>query len=1026
MPPQGWVVKVKHHPGASLEEVQGEPEWEAGHNHHVGLKNQEGRRPGYAGEEFGLEELDGDIRDAREKFHRLQEKATKDELVNFRDIVQGIKDFHLIHPEKRSIGWRHMLECTEDWVKYGQDWPANAKKKEEAHVGQREQREEMNYGSTQDEGEQGKNDEYNAEQTALLKQLQDERDYIASLEVNDGNGRSPQRNNRSDIAIDQADQFTPDNWFPRRRDLIRLTGKSPLNAEPPLTLLLEAGLITPNDLHYVRNHGPVPHLLWEFHEIDIDNGKLVVSMDNLKEDFNSINIPIAMACDGNRRGELNMVKRSKGFNWGPAAVGCAYWKGPLVRDILVRAGVSEAPKDRTKRYWVNFQGADDLSEGKYETSIPFEYAMDPANDVILAFEMNDEPLPPDHGYPVRLMIPGYVGGRNVKWLSKIWISDAENDSYYHIWDNRVVPGFVRDIDDEFAETMFRHPNTACNEQNLNSVIVRPAGQERIAVSEMRKGGAYRIMGYAYDGGGHLVERVEVSLDEGDTWIYCARAFPLAPIRHGNKFWTWLHWHVDVPLIRLLNAKSIVVRCFNVFKNTQPQMPNWNLMGMMNNGWYRVTAEIVNLDSCNEPHVLFRHPVEPAGPGGWMKPSVENEMEDVKRESMVAPQKQFTREEIEKHDKEYDCWIVVRGNVYDATSVLSWHPGGMAPVMGHAGRVHQETTNEFESIHDDFAHFKLKECLIGTVTDKAKSFIKENAEKAAKERAERNCTGKVVALRKRFWMPAKLIDRHPISEDTRFYTFELPEGKKVLGLGTCQHVELGFHLKDRMVTRPYTPVRPILPPQHEKNRRPHDNITGGKFHDLHDGTGTFDLIIKTYFPSQDQPGGAMSNILDTIPLGEEVEMRGPLGNIVYHGSGSFTIDSESFSFNRISLVLGGSGITPGYALLAHIMLTRSTDRTPIRVLDANKSQSDILLRSEMEAFEQDSEGQLQVAHVLNDAGEDWAGERGLVTADMLRKYLFEPGEGSVVFLCGPPALIKKTVLPALTEWGYKEDKNLFGF
>ncbi|KAH6983626.1 Oxidoreductase, molybdopterin-binding domain-containing protein [Ilyonectria sp. MPI-CAGE-AT-0026] len=147
------------------------------------------------------------------------------------------------------------------------------------------------------------------------------RTTLPALEVNDGHGRSPQTNNRSDIAIDQADQSTPDNWFPRRRDLIRLTSKNPLNAEPPLTLLFEAGLITPNDLHYVRNHGPVPHLVWEFHEIDIENGRLVVSMDSLKDGFSIINIPIAMACDGNRRWELNMAKRSKGFSWGPAYLG---------------------------------------------------------------------------------------------------------------------------------------------------------------------------------------------------------------------------------------------------------------------------------------------------------------------------------------------------------------------------------------------------------------------------------------------------------------------------------------------------------------------------------------------------------------------------------------------------------------------------------------------------------------------------------------------------------------------------------
>jgi nitrate reductase (NAD(P)H) len=87
--------------------------------------------------------------------------------------------------------------------------------------------------------------------------------------------------------------------------------------------------------------------------------------------------------------------------------------------------------------------------------------------------------------------------------------------------------------------------------------------------------------------------VEVSLDDGETWLYCIRRFPDAHIRHGNKFWTWLHWHVDIEITHLLQAKSITVRCFNVFKNTQPKEPNWNVMGMMNNCWYIVRRSIVH-------------------------------------------------------------------------------------------------------------------------------------------------------------------------------------------------------------------------------------------------------------------------------------------------------------------------------------------------------------------------------------------------------------------------------------------------
>ena len=446
-------------------------------------------------------------------------------------------------------------------------------------------------------------------------------------------------------------------------------------------------------------------------------------MNQLRKDFDSINIPVALACDGNRRKELNMIKRSKGFNWGPGAISCSYWKGPLLRDILLAAGVSDyIPEGR--RFWVNFAGAVDPSEFKYEPCIPLQYAMDPSNDVILAQSMNDEPLPPDHGYPVRVIIPGYVGGRCVKWLQKIWVSDKENESHHHIWDNRVLPSFITEKDGEFANTMFSHPSTICNEQNLNSVVVKPAQGERIALPDARKGKTYRVAGYAYDGGGHEVQRVEISLDGGSTWLYCIRQFPNNPLRHGYKFWTWVHWHVDVEIANLLRAKSISVRCWNVFKNTQPEHPSWNVMGMMNNAWYVLRSEVVEQRKDGVPEILFRHPVEPGtGDQGWMKPSAELQVADAKQAGNT-PEKQFTREEIEKHDNEESCWIVVDGKprsgsthlaavadgrvgkVYDATSVLDWHPGGQAAVLGHAGKVHQDTSEEFASIHDGFAYQKL--------------------------------------------------------------------------------------------------------------------------------------------------------------------------------------------------------------------------------------------------------------------------------------------------------------------------------
>ena len=273
-----------------------------------------------------------------------------------------------------------------------------------------------------------------------------------------------------------------------------------------------------------------------------------------------------------------------------------------------------------------------------------------------------------------------------------------------------------------------------------------------------------------------------------------------------------------------------------------------------------------------------------------------------------------------------------------------------------------------------------------------------------------------ALQKRRWVPATLKERHWLSHDTAEYTFTLPEDAPYLGLGTCQHVEFGFHLRDNMLIRPYTPTKPVLPRDSEVETADNE--------ELHDGSGTFQLTVKTYFPDEEQPGGAFSNILAALSIGEKLEMRGPLGDVIYLGHGQFSINGQQRSFKRVSLVLGGTGLTPGYALIARVCLDPK-DTTELRVVDANKGENDILLRQELADFENESRGQLRVAHVLSDPSEDWHGLTGFVAKEIMQEHLFEPDEDGLVLLCGPPPMIQKAVLPGLEDWGYVKDENMFG-
>ncbi|KEY71333.1 hypothetical protein S7711_05924, partial [Stachybotrys chartarum IBT 7711] len=347
-------------------------------------------------------------------------------------------------------------------------------------------------------------------------------------------------------------------------------------------------------------------------------------------------------------------------------------------------------------------------------------------------------------------------------------------------------------------------------------------------------------------------------------------------------------------------------------------------------------------TCDEQD--FRHPVEPAtSEDGWMKPSRENQMEAEKREAN-APKKQFTREEIEKHDAEKDCWIVVDGKVYDATSVMSWHPGGKTPIMTHAGRVRQETTTESTSIHNDFAYEKLKECLLGTVSKKAANFIKENAQRQAAEQAAASKHGSSATLQKHRWFPAKLFARESLSNNTRLYSFQLPDNRAVLGSSTCKHIQLGFHMLDSMVAIT----------AHDGNPQ--------------DGDGTFEVVVETYFPTDEQPGGAMSNILDYMPIGEDLEVRGPAGDIGYQDNGKFLIDGKEHTLHRISLVVGGSGVTLGYAPMARVGMSQKSD-VELRVIDGNKTEGDILMRSEMEKLQEQSGSKIRVTHVLSHPSDD---------------------------------------------------------
>lgn len=253
------------------------------------------------------------------------------------------------------------------------------------------------------------------------------------------------KNELEQSVLDPRDDGTSDSWIKRNTTMVRLTGKHPFNSEPPLTRLMQHGFITPVPLHYVRNHGAVPRASWDDWTVEVTGlvkHPTKFTMDQLVNDFPSREVPVTLVCAGNRRKEQNLVKKSIGFNWGAAGVSTSVWRGVPLRALLKHCGILSRGKGALN---VCFEGAEDLPGGggsKYGTSIRKEWAMDPSRDIILAYMQNRESLAPDHGFPVRMIIPGFIGGRMVKWLKRIVVTTQESDNYYHYKDNRVLPSHV--------------------------------------------------------------------------------------------------------------------------------------------------------------------------------------------------------------------------------------------------------------------------------------------------------------------------------------------------------------------------------------------------------------------------------------------------------------------------------------------------------------------------------------------------------------------------------------------------------
>ena len=344
-------------------------------------------------------------------------------------------------------------------------------------------------------------------------------------------------------------------------------GETPKNAEPYLDELVKSW-VTPNEQFYIRSHAPVPKIDPAQFKLRIEGmveKPLEFSLDELREKFGNHSVFATLTCAGNRRSEHSAVKEVSGVQWQSGAIGNARWTGPRLGDVLKAACVQAG----AKHVW--FEGLDEVQRDTgvipFGASVPLEKAMKNAgNDlgVLLAHKMNDEPLPPDHGFPLRTVVPGFIGARSVKWLGKIIVSDRPSENHYVATAYKLVTESTAE-QWQSAAPLYHYP--------MNSVICNPA--ENGPVAE----GPLTVRGYALPPGqrGSAIEKVEVSVDNGQSW----QAATLTTASHPN---CWQLWQATVSVSK--STESILVRATDQRGQSQPEKTPWNLKGYMFNAWHR--------------------------------------------------------------------------------------------------------------------------------------------------------------------------------------------------------------------------------------------------------------------------------------------------------------------------------------------------------------------------------------------------------------------------------------------------------
>ncbi len=336
----------------------------------------------------------------------------------------------------------------------------------------------------------------------------------------------------------------------------------PLNAETRIERLADAE-VTPTDLFYLRNHFPIPDLDGEQYRLSVSglvDRPLELSLGELR-DMRSETRVVTLECAGNGRSQFDPAV--PGEPWGLGAASTAEWTGVPLAELLDRAGVQPAATE------IVFRGADEGNVAGVDAPVRFERSL-PADAVrdsgaLLAYAMNGEALSAPHGYPLRLIVPGWYAVASVKWLTEIAVTDRAFDGFFQA--ARYWYEWAREGRDE------REPVTLLN---VRALIAAPAPGTSLPKGETA------IRGVAWSGA-ERIARVEVSLNDGP--------WQEARLIGAGGRGVWQCWELPA---RLDEAGPLTVRAraTDAAGRTQPDQAEWNRLGYGNNSIHCVDAQVI--------------------------------------------------------------------------------------------------------------------------------------------------------------------------------------------------------------------------------------------------------------------------------------------------------------------------------------------------------------------------------------------------------------------------------------------------